>query len=218
MIFKGEKWGESMRIVAAFSGLLAVLGVVGCANLDRTKVEKLDHISLIRVETPPLHILTAMQAYARSPQGGGLIPGLIAESQERTVVSAQVIPDIGVMVAESLRDQLPRRAAWWPRMTLREEPVKSEYANSDGAWLRLNVTDIHIAPWPIRTLRVHMQVSLRSARNEPMWVYETGYSSDPRGVGQIDLERLAAGDFTQLQREITNAARSIVDNIASQVP
>lgn len=67
--------------------LLAVLLASGCANvpIDRTKVQKMPPVDVVRVVTPSMPAMTLMQAYVKNTVAPGLLPAGIAESQGQTL-------------------------------------------------------------------------------------------------------------------------------------
>ena len=73
----------------AMWAVTAMAALAGCAAvpLDRDKLAKISSIDTVRVEAPPIQVMTVMQAYAKSPSGGGLIPGLIADAEGRALVA-----------------------------------------------------------------------------------------------------------------------------------
>ena len=214
-------WNRSCArgITAAATALVLLLGSTGCATvaLERSKVEPLKTVDFVQVETPPLQVLTFMQALVNSPSvGAGLIPAAIAESQDKTLFSAPAIPDFGALIGEGLRARLPQQASWWPTMVQGQGVVPKSYVHASGNWLRVEVERLEVAPPPLRTVFAIVDVSLRTRANEPIWVEHKAYSGIVHGGEKIDVDRLP-GDLTQLRREVERAAQWLVNEIASEV-
>lgn len=207
-----------MRTITLLFSLLT-LSLSGCVTvpLDRAKVEKIPNVEFVRVQTPPVHAITFMQAWANSSAGGGLLVGAIAASEDKTVFGPPAIPDIGALLIDGLRARLPQQAPWWPKMNVRAEPVPPEYAPSTGDWTRLRIEAFQLAPPPMRTVYVVVDVSMRNAQNEPHWVERKVFSGFVHGGEKIDVDKLAAGDFSQLRREVERAADWLVNEIVASV-
>lgn len=221
-VTKVAGWRLEMTAMRKSFLLFCVLGtgfIAGCATvaLDRSKVEPLKTVEFVRVETPPLHVLTFMQALVNSPAvGAGLIPAAIAESQGNTLISPPAIPDLGVLVSDGLRSRLPRQAAWWPRMMEGPGTVPKAYVHPKGHWLRVEVEKLEIAPPPFRTVFAVVDISLRTQSNQAVWVERKAFSGVVHGGEKIEVDRIP-GDLTQLRREIERAAQWLVNEIAGSV-
>lgn len=192
---------------------------VGCATvaLERSKVEPLKTVDFVRVETPPLRVLTFMQAMVNSPAvGAGLIPAAIADSQGNSLVSPPAIPDLGSLISDGLRTRLPRQAPWWPKMVEGQGAVPKSYVHTSANWLRVEVERFEVAPAPLRTIYAVVDVSLRTPGNEPIWVERKVFSGVVHDGEKIDVERIAR-DPTQLRREVNRAARWLVNEIVDTV-
>jgi hypothetical protein len=212
-------WNTSLAFVWTITVVLAV-GLTGCATvaLDRSKVEPLKSVDLVRVTTPPLQVLTFTQAMVNSPAvGAGLIPAAIAEAEGNTLVSPPAIPDLGVLVSDGLRAKLPGQAPWWPKMIEGQGgAVAKAYKHSGGPWLRVEVEKFEVAPPPFRTVYAIVDVSLRTPANEPIWVERKAFSGAVHGGEKIDVNRIP-GDLTQLRREVERAAQWLVDEVVAKV-
>ena len=106
-----------MQMRFAMWAVTAMAALAGCAAvpLDRDKLAKISSIDTVRVEAPPIQVMTVMQAFVKSPSGGGLIPGMIADAEGRALVSPPAIPDLGLLVAQGLRARLSE-ASGWPKI------------------------------------------------------------------------------------------------------
>jgi hypothetical protein len=207
-----------MRKTCALAMLVVALLASGCANIpiDRTKVQKMPPVDLVRVATPPMPVMTLMQAYVKNTVAPGLLPAGIAESQNQTLFSAPAIQDIGLLLTDGLRKRIPQAAPWWPPMTPLLQPVAGDYVHAGKPWLRVEVTRLEIAPVPLRTLFAVVNVSLRDAGNQPMWVFNKAFSGVVHGGEKIDMAKLP-GDLSQLRREIDRAVDWLVAEIAADI-
>lgn len=207
----------SFALVRATAVVLAI-SLAGCATvaLDRSKMEPLKAVDLVRVTTPPLRVLTFTQALVNSPAvGAGLIPAAIAESEGNTLVSPPAIPDLGSLVSNGLRTKLPEQAPWWPKMTEGQGAVPKTYVHPSGHWIRVEVEKFEVAPPPLRTVFAVVDVSLRTQANEPIWVERKAFSGVAHGGEKIDVDRIP-GDLTQLRREVERAADWLVNEIVAK--
>lgn len=158
-----------------------------------------------------------MQAWAKSPQAGpGWLVVATADAQGKVVFSPPAIPDLAAGVANGLRKRLPIQAAWWPRMNEQAVAVPATYAPSTGSWLRVDVEKFQIAPAPLRTVFAVVNVSLRDASNQPIWVERKAFSGVVHGGEKIDVDKLP-GDLSQLRREIERASDWIVTEVVSTI-
>jgi len=205
-------------ISLAIGGLVALLG--GCANVrvDRAAVEKIQKIEMVQVITPALEIPTFLQAAVKSGTLGGVLPAVMAESQGKDTRVAPAIHDVGALLAEKLRASIPQKVSWWPTMTLRQGAVPGNYAHPSGEWLKVKVERYEIAPAPMKTLFVEVEVSLRRAqdRPDPLWVRRLAYSGVVHGGQKIDTDKLPA-TLPLLNREIERSAEWLAREIASSI-
>ena len=163
---------------------ISAMALAGCATvaLDRSKVEPLKTVNLVRVTTPPLQVLTFTQAMVNSPAvGAGLIPAAIAEAEGNTLVSPPAIPDLGLLVSNGLRAKLPEQAPWWPKMIEGQGVVPKAYVHAGGPWIRVEVEKFEVAPPPMRTVFAVVDVSLRTQANESIWVERKAFSGVVHG-------------------------------------
>ena len=203
----------------AVCALTAVFTLLGCAGvpLERDKVAKISAIDTVRVEAPPIQVMTVMQAFVKSPYGGGLLPGMIANAEGRALISPPAIPDLALLVAQGLRVRLPQEAAWWPKMSEPTAPVKAGYVHDSREWLRVSLEQYEVAPAPLRTVFATVEVSLRDAANQPLWVQRKTFSGVVHGGEKIDLDKLATGDASQLGKEVERAAQWLVTELAGSI-
>jgi hypothetical protein len=197
----------------------AIVALAGCAGvpLERDKVAKISSIDTVRVEAPPVQVMTVMQAFVKSPYGDGLLPGLIADAEGRALVSPPAIPDLGLLVAQGLRVRLAQEATWWPKMSEPTAPVKPDYVHKSREFMRVSVERYEVAPAPLRTVFATVEVSLRDTANQPLWVQRKTFSGVVHGGEKIDVDKLAAGDTSQLGKEIERAADWLVSQLAGSI-
>jgi hypothetical protein len=198
---------------------ILVAVVAGCANvqMQRAKVEKFREVELVRVVTPPLEAPSFMQAWDKSGTGG-LVQAAIAASEPHVQLSPRnaAIPDFGDLVATKLLTRLPARAEWFPKLDYQGDAVHSAYVVPGKAWLRLEVFNYHLAPPPMRTVTVGVEVSLRDERNQRLWVQRKIFSGLVHGGKKIEMDE-AKADPAQLGRELDRAAEWLSTEIASEV-
>lgn len=199
---------------------LLVTALSGCANVrvDRSSVEKMPEIQLVQVVTPALEVPTFMQAALKSGALGGIIVAAIVQGEEKSTLSTPQISDIGALVTEDLKQRLSERASWWPRMTKHERVVPGNYVYPGGDWLRVEVFRYEIAPTPLKTLYVGVQVSLWRSHNQgdPLWIKRIVFSGIVHGGEKIIADNLP-NDPSQLNREIERAADWLAKEIAADV-
>lgn len=203
----------------AMWAVAAMAALAGCAGvpLERDKLAKISSIDTVRVEAPPIQVMTVMQAYVKSPSGGGLIPGLIADAEGRALVSPPAIPDLGLLVAQGLRARLSE-ASGWPKISEPAAPVKADYVHKSRESLRVSVVERYeVAPAPLRTVFATVEVSLRDTANQPLWVQRKTFSGVVHGGDKIDVDKLAAGDASQLGKEIERAADWLVNELVASI-
>ncbi len=208
---------QLLSAARAVSAAVVFSWLAGCASiaLERAKVEPLKSVELVRVQTPPLQLTTFMQAWANSPQSGWLIQG-IASEQPRAMLAPPAIPDMGAAITAGLKAQLPKQVAWWPQITDNGAVVPQEYVHQGGPWLRVEVMKLELAPPPLRTVFAVVDVSLRSPKNEPIWVERKAFSGVVHGGEKIDVDKLP-DDLSQVQREVDRAVQWLIREIAATV-
>jgi hypothetical protein len=74
-----------------------------------------------------------------------------------------------------------------------------------------------VAPAPLRTVFATVEVSLRDAANQPLWVQRKTFSGVVHGGDKIDVDKLAAGDASQLGKEIERAADWLVNELVASI-
>ena len=207
-----------MQMRFAMSAVTAMAALAGCAAvpLERDKVAKISSVDTLRVEAPPIQVMTVMQAFVKSPYGGGLLPGLIADAEGKALVSPPAIPDLGLLVAQGLRVRLAE-VSGWPKMSEPAAPVKADYVHKSRESLRVSVERYEVAPAPLRTVYATVEVSLRDTANQPLWVQRKTFSGVVHGGEKIDLDKLTAGDPSQLGREVQRAADWLVAELAASL-
>ena len=105
-----------MKQFLRYVSFLALSLLAACAApIERDKVAKIQSVDVVVLETPPVQVMTVMQAFVKSPYGTGLLPGLIADAEGKALVSPPAIPDIGLLVAQGLQARVPQQAPWFPR-------------------------------------------------------------------------------------------------------
>ncbi len=201
-------------------GLIVLLAPVCsiAAPPDRDKVAEIQSLDVLRVEAPPIQVMNALQAYAKSPLGGGAIPVLIAEGQDKTVARPPAIPDLGELVAEGLWVRLGQEVSWWPKMSESVTLVEADHVHASGASLWVAIVDRYeIAPRPFRTVFATAEVSLRDAANQPLWTERMTFSGVVHDGEKIDVDQLAAGDATLLRAELERAAGWLVTELLAEI-
>ena len=201
------------RILALLLGIT----LAGCGTpLERDKVAKIPSVEVVVVETPPVQVMTVMQAFVKSPYGDGLLPGLIADAEGKALVRPPAIPDIGLLVAQGLQSRLPQQASWFPKMS---SPIRSASAGQTmpRESLRIAIERYEVAPAPLRTVFATAEVSLRDAANQPLWSQRKTFSGFTHGGEKIEIERLSRGDTSQLRTEVERAAQWLVNEIAGSI-
>lgn len=185
----------------------AFLGSCATVPMQRAEVEKLHAVDVVRVATPPLYINTFLRALAA--QNPSLLTGAAAASDTTPVAyKPPAIPDFGDMVTRQLLAELGRQVPWWPSTNYVVEPVSASYVHGAGPWMRVEVFSYEVAPGFGRLL-IGVEVSMRRATGEPLWVARHVFSGIVHGGEKIEIERLP-NDTSQLEAELRRAATWIV--------
>jgi hypothetical protein len=196
------------------SGLLVALLLAGCGTpLERDKVAKIPSVDVVVVETPPVQVMTVMQAFVKSPYGDGLLPGLIADAEGKALVRPPAIPDIAQLVVHGLRQRVP---PWFPKMSEPPQVAKADHVHPRES-LRVVVERYEVAPAPLRTVFATVEVSLRDTANQPLWSQRKTFSGFTHGGEKIEIERLNKGDTSQLRTEVERAAQWLANEFAGSM-
>ena len=184
------------------------------AGPDRSEIETLPAIELVRLATPPVAVKTFARRLAEvSP---GLITGAVASAEQLPeTLAPPVIPDFGAIVAERLNAALPARVSWWPKMAIRPDPVDVKYVHADFPWLRVWVKHIQIAA--SGRILTSVEVRLSAIPGKSLWSDTEHFSGLINGGEKIDMDILFK-DQSQIRREMERAADHIVGKIIDDLP
>lgn len=213
-----DKVFNRCALVAYLAPLVLILHGCGNVPLQRSNVEKLEKIAVVRVVTPAMYAPSFMQAAVRSGTVLGAIPGLIVSNEQKFTFMPPLIQDFGILLTDGLQRRLVQQAPWWPKMTTLENPVPANYVYPDSYWLRVEVLQSELAPPPMRTVFITARVSLHRpyGQNGPLWSKLKTFSGFVHGGEKIDMDKLP-NDPAQLRQEIQRAADWLVEEMVADI-
>jgi len=193
---------------------LCLMSAAAYAGPDRSEIEALPGIELVRVATPPVAVKTFARRLAEVAPS--LLTGAIAGAEQLPdTLAPPVIPDFGAIVAERLNAALPARVSWWPTMVIRPDPVNVKYVHADVPWLRVWVKNIQIAA--SGRILTGVEVRLWDIPGKSLWSDTEYFSGLINGGEKIDMDVLFK-DQSQVRREMERAADHIVGKIIDDLP
>lgn len=197
----------------------SALLISGCSHvpLERSSLQNTKSIHLVQVISPVLETPTFMQQAEKSGALTGLLPALIVESQKKTTISSQSIPDIGNLITTKLKSKLGEQVPWWPAMSIHDSPVPTNYVYQDGIWLRIEVKSFIITSLTDSLVTVLSATLLNPQSEGPaLWHRDLNYVSTRDGGEKIVRDKIA-DDPTQLIQQINLAAENIANRLVKDI-